>query len=121
MALKSWNLASCPYKSLTDGTTDNWTASASGTGEYYYTGGDLDACPTYVEEDGTSISEGTLGSLTASSWAWGDNDSLGADTLYIRLSDDTDPDVNGLDFVQCNELLTLLTATSGWSAFCFPC
>lgn len=36
MALKSWALANCPYKSLT-GSGFDWEAS-SVTGEYYYTG-----------------------------------------------------------------------------------
>ena len=112
MALKSWNLASCPLKSLTDGSSDNWTASVT-SGEYYYMGDTLQTAPNTVKINSLGASEGTPGSLAAGEWAYGDNDGLGVDTLYVRLSDDTDPDSNCADYVQCSEPLTLLTATSG--------
>ncbi len=113
MALKSWNLAKCPFKVLTDGVSDNWTQSTAVTGEYYYLGGTIGTHPNAVLINGEVASEGTAGTLSAGSWGYGDNDGLGIDTLYVRLSDDTDPDSKGADYVKCSEPLTLLTATSG--------
>ncbi len=72
-----------------------WIESGSGTGEYYLprtADKSLLSKPDTVYEAGTEISEGTLGSLGASKWAWGDNDSLDYQTLYVRLSADVDPD-----------------------------
>jgi hypothetical protein len=42
---------------------------------------------------------GTLGSLTAGTWGTGDNDTLGYNTLYVRLADDSSPDTNRPWFV----------------------
>jgi len=75
------------------GTTDLWTQSGSGTAEYYYTGSLLGGIPAVMNEDGSPMTgEGTLGSLSAGEWAWGDNDSLGYSVPYIRMASDTDPD-----------------------------
>ena len=75
-----------------------WTVSGSGTNEYYL---QIDAggtpglqSPDWVEEDGTAYTIGTIGSLAVSEWAFGDNDTLGYNTLYVRLSSgaaDVDP------------------------------
>ena len=114
MALKTWNLASCPFKSMTDGTADLWSLSSQGTATYYYTGGDLPYKPNKVLFNGEAASEGLdLDNLIAGSWGWGDNDSLGEDHLYIRLADDGNPDAEAEEWVQCSEALTLLTAASG--------
>jgi hypothetical protein len=43
---------------------------------------------------------GTAGSLTAGQWDFGDNDTLGFSTIYVRLSDGTDPDSKSTDYVQ---------------------
>ena len=72
-----------------------WVESGSGTKEFYLprtADKSILAKPDTVYEAGTEIAEGTLGSLGASKWGWGDNDSLDYRTLYVRLSDDTDPD-----------------------------
>lgn len=76
-----------------------WTLSdsaESGTGEYYAdltAGGDPSLIsPDWVEEGGTQMVNGTLGSLTASQWGYGDNDTLGYSTVYVRQDDDADPD-----------------------------
>lgn len=85
-----------------------WAASGSGTGEYYLTaagGGNPNAVlsglvePTNVQADGTALTAGTAGSLTASQWDWADNDTLGFSTIYVRLSDDADPDTKADGFV----------------------
>lgn len=86
--------------SLSDGETDLWTESGSGTGEYYYTGDDLDGEPDLVLLDGSKATKGTLGSLSAVEYGWGDNDDIGEDTLYVRLSDDEDPDSKSADYVE---------------------
>ena len=80
-----------------------WTLSGSGTNEYYLEaigGGDpgLEE-PDNVQEDGTNMTEATAGSLTAGQWDWGDNDALGYSTVYVRLSDSTDPDTKEANYV----------------------
>ena len=73
-----------------------WTASGSGTGEFYVelaAGGNPSiSSPDALEVDGAIIATATLGALTASSWNYGDNDTLGYSTVYVRLVDDSDPD-----------------------------
>lgn len=80
-----------------------WTASGSGTGEFYLEligGGDPGlAEPTNVQANGTNLTAGTAGSLAASRWDYADNDTLGYSTIYVRLSDDADPDSKSRDFV----------------------
>lgn len=86
----------------------SWTASGSGTGEYYLrTAGGANPTgvltglvePANVQADGTALTASTAGSLTASQWDWADNDSLGYSTIYVRLSDSVDPDTKLDGFV----------------------
>lgn len=89
-----------PLKTLSDGgSTDLWTISGSGVNEYYYTGPEMEK-PDGVVLDGSEVTEGTPGSLSQGQWGYGDNDSLGYSTIYVRLSDDTDPDTKAADWVQ---------------------
>jgi hypothetical protein len=71
-------------------TTYKWTASGSGTNEYYleaFAGGTPGiTLPTRLYESGTLLSTAALGSLTAGTWNWGDNDGLGYSTVYVRLT-----------------------------------
>lgn len=80
----------------------SWTASGSGTNEYYLrtaANGDpgFAAQPANVYINGSNATEGTAGSLTAGQWDYADNDTLGYSTIYVRLSaapqdpDDRDP------------------------------
>lgn len=77
-----------------------WTASGSGTNEYYVrtaAGGDpgfVASPPTSngVFINGSAATKGTLGSLAAGNWGYGDNDTLGYSTVYVRLSGGGDPD-----------------------------
>ena len=83
-----------------------WTASGSGTDEYYLEddgGGDpsIDE-PEDVYEDGDEMDDGIMGSLGSGEWGWGDNDSLGYDTVYVRLSDGSDPDSKEDGYVRKN-------------------
>lgn len=84
-------------KELTDSVRYIWTISGSGTNEYYVTwlaGADpgFGGEPANVTENGPLMSAGVVGSLSAGEWDWGDNDALGFSTIYVRLSDDADPD-----------------------------
>jgi len=80
-----------------------WTASGSGTNEYYLeaAGGGTPALgePSALYIGGSLATGGTLGSLAAGEWGWGDNDSLGFDTVYVRLSDGADPDSKAVDYI----------------------
>ena len=92
---------------ITDGVTYQWTASGSGTGEYYCEalgGGNPGlADPDHVVMNGTVRSQATLGSLTAGTWNYGDNDVLGWDTIYVRLDDDADPDSKAAGWLRTGE------------------
>jgi len=83
--------------------TYKWTASGSGTAEYYCElvgGGDPSLeDPVNVQLNGSNATEGTMGSLTAGQWDYGDNDTLGYSTIYVRTSDDADPDSKAVDYV----------------------
>ena len=90
---------------LCDSTRYQWTASSGGTSEYYLeaAGGGQPTdiiYPDDVLEDSSVMTAGTLSSLTPGQWAFGDADTLGFDTIYVRLSDNTDPDTKADDFVE---------------------
>lgn len=74
----------------------SWTVSGSGTGEYYLrtaASGDPGIPePPYVLQAGVAMTGGTVGSLTAGQWDYGDNDALGYSTIYVRLTGSGDPD-----------------------------
>lgn len=94
----------CEYefyrKELTDTDTYKWTASGSGTNEYYVEllgGGDpgFVAAPDFITMDGAKLTEGTVGSLSDHQYDYGNNDTLGYSTVYVR--DETgDPDATGV-------------------------
>lgn len=94
-----WPVASTSSTSLSDGSADQWTDSGVTAGEYYYTGSDISAEPTYVFADGTELTKGPLGSLSNGEYAWGDQDTLGADTLYIKTALG-DPDAQASGYVK---------------------
>ncbi len=58
------------------------------TTEYYHNT-ELEAKPLKVMQGSTELTEGTLGSLTADQWAFGDNDGLGYNTLYVYGNSET--------------------------------
>lgn len=84
-------------------STYRWIASGSGTNEYYceLSGGGNPSLeqPTNVQIDGTNATSGSPGTLAAGRWGWGDNDTLGFNTVYVRLSDGADPDSKERDYV----------------------
>lgn len=74
-----------------------WTISGSGTNEYYLrtaASGNpgFVAQPDKVYLVGSEATEGTMGSLTAGQWDYGDNDTLGYSTIYVRTAASVDPD-----------------------------
>lgn len=76
-------------------TDGGWTVSAQGTNEYYLPPSNplsFKESPDDVFEDDTVMTAGTIGTLNAGEWAFGNNDSLPLPTIYVRLSDDADPD-----------------------------
>jgi len=88
-----------------------WTQSAGGTSEYYLEasgGGRPDIMTAaYLRPDsklkvgGTEVGTevGRPGGLTAGKMGYGDNDGLGFETIYLRLSDGADPDSKGAGYV----------------------
>ena len=61
-----------------------------------------------VYDQGVWMPQGAPGSLSDGKHGWGDNDSLGFQTIYVRLSDGVDPDTRPLDavtFDYCRGLL----------------
>lgn len=112
MALKRHSLASLDFKSIVDGSSDFWTASVGGTNEYYYNQTDVPIKPMSVIINGTAATEGTVSSLATGEWGWGNADTLLAPTIYVRLSDETDPDTKAADYVECTEPKTVFTAAT---------
>lgn len=88
--------------------TYRWLASGSGTSNFYLdlaAGGDPGiATPALsagaITGGDLSFASGTGGALTASQFAYGDHDTLGYNTIYVRLADSADPDSKALDFVK---------------------
>ena len=81
-----------------------WTQKGA-TAEYYVrAAGPADpafgAKPGSVYINGTLAVEGTLGSLAVGEWCWGDPDTLGYNTITVRVTGDVDPDTLGRDYVQ---------------------
>jgi hypothetical protein len=76
-----------------------WTASGSGTDEYYAelnAGGDPGFLePATLYENGVALAAGAAGALTAGQWDFGDNDTLGFNTIYVRTTGGADPDSLG--------------------------
>ena len=81
--------------------TYQWTASGSGTNEYYLEvsgGGDPSITePAAVRSGDTSLAVGSAGTLAVDEWDWADNDTLGYSTVYVRLTSGVDPDTLGYD------------------------
>jgi hypothetical protein len=80
-----------------------WVVSGSGTNEYYLElagGGNPGLTePTNVQANAVNMAAGTGGALAAGQWDWDDNDTLGFNTVYVRLSDGTDPDSKSRDYL----------------------
>lgn len=82
-----------------------WTVSLGGTAEYYATlaaGANASVpSPIIVIINNAVANKGSaLGSLAAGEWQYGNADTLGFNTVYVRLADDTDPDSKANGFVR---------------------
>lgn len=102
---------------LTPGSGNHWTKSASGTNEYYWNATGLTE-PQAVWLNDSPQTNGTLGTLADHGWDWGNNDTLGYNTVYFR--DDTgDPDTSGVTVesgkqsyvIDCGSVRNYLTFT----------
>jgi hypothetical protein len=115
MALKRWAVPSCPRKNLVDGTSNWWTDNAGGTNEYYYNQPIFDHIPNTLLIDGSVVgkSSNAPNSLTEGQWTWGYNDTVGGNTIYVRLSDGADPDTKTSGHIQCSEPIQVIEAESG--------
>lgn len=86
--------------------TYRWLLSGGGTNEYYLDligGGDPGiSAPASggVYLDSASATSGTPGSLAAGRYGYGDNDTLGYSTIYVRTSGGVDPDTLAQEYVQ---------------------
>lgn len=80
----------------------SWTLSGSGTSEYYVrtaangNPGFQASPPTSngVFINGSAATKATLGSLASGQWGYGDNDTLGYSTVYVRIGSDPDSQVD---------------------------
>lgn len=89
-----------------------WQVSGSGTNEYYVrnvggTNPEIVATPPTsggIYVNGVAATKGTLGSLAAGEWGYGDNDTLGYSTIYVRLADGADPDAKTAGWVEMNQV-----------------
>lgn len=87
-----WGVSNTLSTSLVDGVSDFWTDSPATPGEYYYNPMSIPSSPYFLFTDGTEMAQGTLGSLGDNEWAYGDQDTLGQDTIYVKLASGIDPD-----------------------------
>ncbi len=85
-----------------------WTLSVGGTNEYYcelIVGGDpsFSMCDA-VKINSVAAMKGVVGNLASGEWDYGDNDSLGYNTVYVRLSDGTNPDTKASKYITARTL-----------------
>lgn len=86
----------------------SWTLSGTGTANYYLrTAGSANpgistpgTTSGAITGNDVAFTTGTPGSLAVSSFGYGDTDTLGYNTIYVRLADGTDPDTKTLDYVK---------------------
>jgi len=114
---------------LNDGASDNWIKSgnsgdsSSGLDIYYYNKEFPATTFSDVLEGSSSMVEASdVSSLALGEYGIGDIDGVGKDTLYIRMSDDSDPDASDADTISIeqtahynllNYLKTVLEAAGG--------
>lgn len=82
-----------------------WVLSSAGAGIYYVelvAGGSASlANPFVIHENGVDMTRNSIAaSLAAGQFFYGDVDSLGFTTVYVRLSDSADPDSKALAYVE---------------------
>jgi hypothetical protein len=117
-----WHLSSqrCAPISYRDSSwVWTWTASGANANAYYLRWNSSNPLvPTdanrRILENGTPLTLGaSVAALTAGQYFYGDADTLGYSTIYVRLSDSTDPDTKANGYVSFDTLLWYVTGTSG--------
>lgn len=79
-----------------------WTQSGSGTDEWYLTdnyntgNNPYIVEPSFLVDNGALMAAGTAGTLAAGRWDWADNDSLGFNTIYARVTETGEPGLQQL-------------------------
>lgn len=89
-----------------------WVQSGAASNEYYLTRADNGSIPTgllgstsaELAQNGTPLTPGTVGSLAAGQWGFGNIDSLPRQTLYVHIG--ADPDTLPLDALTYRALPT---------------
>lgn len=77
-----------------------WTQSPAKAGEYYHSGSGLSQGePINLAINGTIAPTGTVGSLAVGEWAWGNNDSLPSNRVYVKITGGADPDSQSAGYV----------------------
>ena len=97
----------------------SWTLSTGGGTSTYYlrtaASGNpgFETAPGGIMLGGVVVAGGVETALTPGQWGHGDVDTLGYETIYVRLSDNADPDSKDDGFVQALATLTI-PGVSGW-------
>lgn len=89
------------YEWYKNGATNEYYLQASGGGNPNIN------MPSIVIENDAQMTEGNAGSLAAGEWDWNDVNGLGYSTVYVRLSDSSDPDGKSADYVEAGYLFTI--------------
>jgi len=91
--------------------TYKWTSSPAAANEFYLElagGGDPGLTePPDVFEDDEAMRHAALGSLVVGEWNFGDNDTLGYETVYVRITGSADPDGEAEDYVEAAYQVTI--------------
>jgi len=97
--------------------TFKWTASVTAPNEWRIEltagGNPVLATPITVFYEGSPLVNGTVGALTAGKWAYGDNDSLGYSTIYVRLPSDINPNSSPYSLVCTYKIVVAMDAVDG--------
>ena len=96
------------------------TASVTAPNEYHIEvadgGNPVLATPITVFYEGNPLVNGSIGSLTAGQWAYGDNDALGYNTIYVRLPGDVNPNSSPFSLVCTYKIVVAMNAPDGDSS-----
>lgn len=88
------------YEWYQNGATSEYYLQASGGGNPNIN------MPSTAIEDNARMTDGAAGSLATGEWDWNDVNGLGYSTVYVRLSDSTDPDGKAADYVEAGYAVT---------------
>jgi len=89
------------YEWYQNGATSEYYLQASGGGNPNIN------MPSVAIENNAQMTDGSANSLAAGEWDWNDVNGLGYSTVYVRLSDSTDPDGKSADYVEAGYTLTI--------------